>query len=66
MYFTESGYVPEDPISLNDEFGAQCDTEEYEAKISRLLHHAYYRLRKQNDPARKNWDLSVRCLHRGG
>jgi hypothetical protein len=27
MYFTESGYVPEDPISLNDEFGAQCDTE---------------------------------------
>jgi hypothetical protein len=65
MYFTESGYVPEDPISLNDEFGAQCDTEEYEAKISRLLHHAYYRLRKQNDPARKNWDLSVRCLHRG-
>jgi len=22
MYFTESGYVPEDPITLNDEFEA--------------------------------------------
>ena len=65
IYFTESGYVPEDPISLNDEFEAECDTEEYEAKISRLLHHAYYRLRKENDAARKNWDLAIRCLRRG-
>ena len=32
MYFTESGYVPEDPIALNEEFEAECDTDEYEAK----------------------------------
>jgi len=65
MYFTESGYVPEDPIKLNDEFEAEYDTEEYEAKISRLLHHAYQRLRKENDAARKNWDLAITCLRRG-
>jgi uncharacterized membrane protein YccC len=65
MYFTESGYVPEDPIKLNEEFEAQYDTSEYEAKISRLLHHAYQRLRKENDAARKNWDEAIRCLRRG-
>ncbi len=65
MYFTESGYVPEDPLKLNDEFEAEYDTDEYEVKISRLLRHAYYRLRKENDAARKNWDLAIRCLRRG-
>src|SRR5437899_12457066 len=52
MYFTESGYVPEDPIKLNEEFEAECDSDEYEAKISRLLHQAYGRLRKENDAVR--------------
>jgi hypothetical protein len=65
MYFTESGYVPEDPIKLNEEFESEHDSGEYEAKISRLLHHAYQRLRKENDAARKNWDLAIRCLRRG-
>ena len=65
MYFTESGYVPEDPIKLNDEFEAEYDTPEYETKISRLLHHAYHRLRKENDEVRKNWDLAIKCLRRG-
>jgi hypothetical protein len=65
MYFTESGYVPEDPIKLNDEFEAENDTAEYEAKISRLLHHAYKRLRKENDEARRRWDDAIKCLRRG-
>jgi hypothetical protein len=65
MYFTESGYVPEDPIKLYHEFEAAYDREEYETKLSRLLHHAYHRLRKENDTARRNWDLAIRCLRRG-
>ncbi len=65
MYFTESGYVPEDPIKLNEEFEAEYDPAEYEVKISRLIHHAYQRLRKENDAARKNWDLAIKCLRRG-
>jgi hypothetical protein len=65
MYFTESGYVPEDPIKLYEEFDAENDSDKYEAKISGLLHHAYRRLRKENDSARKNWDLAIKCLRRG-
>ncbi len=65
MYFTESGYVPEDPIKLNEEFEAECDSDEYEAKVSRLLHHAYRRLQKENDAVRKNWNLAIKCLRRG-
>jgi len=65
MYFTEGVGASEDPIKLNEEFEAECDSDEYEAKISRLLHHAYYRLRKENVAACKNWDISIRCLRRG-
>jgi hypothetical protein len=65
LYFTESGYVPEDPIKLNEEFEAECDSDEYEAKISKLLHHAYQRLQKENDAARRNWDIAIKCLRRG-
>jgi hypothetical protein len=65
MHFTESAGASEDPIKLNEEFEAEYDSDEYEAKISRLLHHAYRRLRKDNDAARKNWDLAIRCLRRG-
>jgi hypothetical protein len=65
MYFIESGYVPEDPIKLKEEFEAEYDSYEYEAKISRLLHHAYRRLSKENDATCKNWDHAIRCLRHG-
>ena len=65
MYFTESGYVPEDPIALNDEFEAQYDTDEYEAKIAKLLHQAYERARKENNATRKRFDAAIKSLRRG-
>jgi len=65
MYFTESGYVPEDPIALNEEFEAQYDTDEYETKISKLLHRAYQRLGKENEQTRKAWENAIKCLRRG-
>ena len=65
MYFTESGDVPEDPIKLNDEFEAEYDTAKYEAKIARLMRHAYARLRRKNDEARHTWDMAIKCLRRG-
>jgi len=65
MYFTESGYVPEDPIALNDEFEAQYDTDEYEGKIAKLLHHAYQRARKENDETRRRFDTAIKSLRRG-
>ena len=66
MYFTESdASTCENPVELNDEFEAQYDTREYEAKISRLLYHAYERL-KGEDPERvREWNLAIRTLRRG-
>jgi hypothetical protein len=65
MYFTESGYVPEDPIALNEAFEAQYDTDEYEAKIAQLLHHAYQRACKENDETRRRFDAAIKSLRRG-
>jgi hypothetical protein len=66
MYFTESDPDScEYPYEVNDEFEAQYETAEYEAKTSRLLHHAYNRL-KQQDPERKRlWDQAIRKLREG-
>jgi hypothetical protein len=66
MYFTESDASScAKPIELNEEFEAQYDTAEYEAKISRLLHRAYNRL-KEEDPKRAcDWDQSIRTLRKG-
>lgn len=66
MYFVENDATScEDPLALNDEFEAKCDTAEYEAKMSRLLHHAYKRL-KADDPERvRRWQEAMRLLSKG-
>src|SRR3984893_6015209 len=66
MYFTESDPAScDDPIALNDEFEQEYDTAEYEAKMSRLLHHAHKRL-KQEDPEKlRQWNEAMRLLNKG-
>jgi hypothetical protein len=66
MYFTESDPAScDNPIELNDEFEAQHETKEYEAKISRLLHHAYRRLKQENPERARNWDQAIQTLRKG-
>jgi hypothetical protein len=66
MYFTESDPSScDNPIELNDEFEAQCETKEYEAKISRLLHHAYKRLKEVHPERVRNWDQAIPTLRKG-
>jgi hypothetical protein len=66
MYFTESDPAScENPIELNDEFEAQYDTEEYEAKISRLLHNAHKRLKDESAENLRNWKDAVDTLRKG-
>jgi hypothetical protein len=64
MYFTESDPSScENPLELNDEFEAQYDTAEYEAKISGLLQRVHRRL---HDPKEKDsWDEAVSELRKG-
>lgn len=66
MYFTESDPTScENPIELNDEFEGQYDTGGYEVKISRLLRHAYKRLKDEDGEKLRNWDQAVRTLRKG-
>jgi hypothetical protein len=66
MYFTESD--PDscpDPISLHEEFDAQYDTPDYEAKMSQLFEHARRRLRNEDPERTRNWDEAVGELKKG-
>ena len=63
MYFAECDTNScENPIDLNDEFEAQYDTDKYEIKISRLLHHAYTRLKQENPERVRNWDEAIKVF----
>lgn len=65
MYFTESRDAVEDPIKLHEQFEAQYDSEKYESKIAKLLHHAHERVKKESDDARTHWDDAIKSLRRG-
>ena len=66
MYFTESDPAScDNPVELNDEFEAEYETAEYEIKISRLLHHAYKRLKNENPERKHDWDDAIRTLRKG-
>ena len=65
MYFTETGECPEDPIALNDAFEAEYDTDEYEAKISKLMYHAHSRIKKENPEGARQWKEAIQQLSKG-
>ena len=65
MYFTEVDECPEDPIALNEAFEAEYDTDEYEAKISKLMHHVHKRIKKDNPEAARQWKEAIRELSKG-
>lgn len=65
MYFTETDECPEDPIPLNDAFEAEYDTDEYEAKISKLMRHAHSRIKKENPEAARKWKEAIQELSKG-
>jgi hypothetical protein len=65
MYFTESDGAIEEPSKLNEEFVVQCDSQEYESRISKLLHHAHARVKKENAETARLWSEVIRTLSKG-
>jgi hypothetical protein len=66
LYLTESDRAScSDPFGLNDEFEEKYDTPEYEAKMSKLLHRAYQRLKVENPGGRLQWDEAITSLEKG-
>jgi hypothetical protein len=65
MYFTESSDAVEDPVRLNEEFEAHCDSDEYESKIAKLLRHAHARVKKESPEKARLWSDGIRVLRKG-
>jgi hypothetical protein len=65
MYFSESDGTAEDAANLNDEFESKYDSNEYEAKVSKMLHRAYQRLKTDNESAISTWEDAIRTLRKG-
>lgn len=62
MYFTEWDDSCENPIQLNEEFEAECDTAEYEAKIAGLLKNAYKRVKRDSPDTKRIWEEAIEKL----
>ena len=65
MYFTEWDDSCENPIQLNEEFEAQYETAEYEAKVAGLLKNAYKRVKTESSQAKLTWDEAMNVLKKG-
>jgi hypothetical protein len=65
MYFTESAEAVEDSVKLHEEFEAHYDSDEYESKIAKLLHHAHARAKKENPEKARLWSDAIRTLNKG-
>jgi hypothetical protein len=66
MYFTESDPKScDDPLALNNEFEAQCDTTEYETKMARLLQHAHQRVKTEDPEGKRTWEQAIGELRKG-
>jgi hypothetical protein len=65
MYLVENEEMGEDPLALNEEFEAEYDTDEYEAKIHGLLHRAYARVKKENPEWARQWKEAIREMSKG-
>jgi len=53
------------PTQLNDDFEAEYEMVPYEAKMSKLLHRAYARVKKENPETARTWNESIRILKKG-
>jgi hypothetical protein len=72
MYFTESDTSSKNSIDVNEEFETHYPptitahpipgTADYEIKISRLLHHAFERIKREDPPRMFQWNLAIRTL----
>jgi len=65
MYFAEGPSASEDPAQLNAEFEAKYDTEQFEAKIPRLMSRALRRLKREDPAKAAYWDNAIRGLEKG-
>jgi len=65
MYFTETGEMRENAAELHDAFEAEYDAAGYEAKISKVMHYAHERIKREHPEAARQWNEAICQLSRG-
>jgi len=64
LYFTEVHPSPPDMYEVNAEFERDCDSEEYEAKVAKLLKSACDRDRKESPSLEQEWQDALQSLRK--
>jgi hypothetical protein len=65
LYFTEKENLSGETAKLVEDFDQAYNAPAYEKKISRLMQHAYRRLKKGSNPDKDTWNDAIRCLKKG-
>lgn len=64
LYFTESGWTLPHILKVNEDFDRECDQDEYEHKIAKLVTKADKRIRKDSRDDYDKWWAAIRFLER--
>jgi hypothetical protein len=64
LYFTESGWTLPDMAAVSEDFDSECDQNEYEKKIARLIRNAAKHDRKESREEYDAWWAAIRFLRR--
>lgn len=62
LYFSETGWTLPDIAEVSDQFDRDCNREEYEKKIARLIRNARKRARKEDKLEFDKWSAAARRL----
>jgi hypothetical protein len=62
LCFSETGWTLPDIAEVSDQFDRECNREEYEKKIAKLIRNARRRTRKEDKQEFDKWSAAVRRL----
>ena len=64
LYFSETHWTLPDIWNVNDAFGREYNSDEYESKIARLIRNARARARKENPQDFEAWSDAILMLNK--
>ena len=64
LYFSETGWTPPDIDEVSEAFAREYDHNDYEKKITSLIHNARKRARKEDRHEFDAWSDAIRVLSR--
>lgn len=65
LYFSESGWAPPDIVEIAKAFEEECDSEEYEEKITALLRNGLRQAKAEGRDSHDLWREAIKVLRKG-